>query len=100
MLWESDSFPESTGVVHHIVSLIVFLFAGLSAIASYKFQRAPSSYFSVLLGVTTLAALALYISNVFLGLGPGGMERMIVYPVLIWGAGFGSLLTGYSKDGL
>ncbi len=87
-------FPETTGVIHQIVSLITFLFAGLSAIASYKLQKAPSSYFSVLLGVMTLAALTLYISNVFLGLGQGGMERMIVYPALIWTVGFSGYLMG------
>ena len=85
-------FPETAGVIHHIVSLITFVFAGLSAIASYRLQRAPSSYLSVLLGLITLSALALYVSNIFLGLGPGGMERMIVYPALIWALGFSSRL--------
>jgi len=56
----------------------------------------------------TLAALALYSigivtsgsitstealdSSFYLGLGPGGMERMIVYPALMWLAGFGGHL--------
>ena len=87
-------FPETAGVVHHIVSLIAFLFAGLSAIASYKLQKAPSSYFSVLLGVMTIVALTLCVSNIFLGLGQGGMERMIVYPALIWTVGFGAYIMG------
>jgi len=87
-------FPETAGVIHPIVSLITFVFAGLSAIASYKLQKAPSSYFSVLLGVMTLVALALYVSDIFLGLGQGGMERMIVYPALIWAVGFSAYLIG------
>jgi hypothetical membrane protein len=90
-------FPETTGVIHHIVSLITFVFAGLSAITSYKVQKAPSSYFSVLLGVMTLATLVMYVSNVFLGLGPGGMERMIVYPALIWAVAFSGLLLASEK---
>lgn len=89
-------FPETAGVIHQIVSLITFVFAGLSAIASYRVQKAPSSYFSILLGVMTLVALALYVSNVFLGLGPGGMERMIVYPALIWAVGFSASLMASS----
>jgi hypothetical protein len=28
-------------------------------------------------------------SSFYLGLGPGGMERMIVYPTLMWLAAFG-----------
>ncbi len=85
-------FPETTGIWHHIFSLIIFLFAGLSAIVTYRFQKKPMSYFSVLLGVMTLAALLLYIPSVYLGLGAGGMERMIVYPTLLWSVGFGGHL--------
>ena len=81
-------FPETAGVVHPIVSLITFVFAGLSAVVSYRVQRAPSSYFSILLGVMTLVALVLYVSNTYLGLGQGGMERMVVYPAMIWALGF------------
>ena len=90
-------FPETAGVIHDVVSLIAFVFAGLSAFASYGLQRAPSSYLSVLLGLITLSALALYVSNIFLGLGPGGMERMIVYPALIWALGFGACLMASSS---
>jgi len=90
-------FPETAGLIHHIVSLITFLFAGLSAIASFRMQRTPLNYFSVLLGAMTLVSLTLYISNVFLGLGQGGMERMIVYPALIWAAGFGASLFASSS---
>jgi len=80
-------FPETAGVIHPIVSLITFVFAGLSAIVSCRLQKAPLSYFSILLGAMTLGALSLYGSDIFLGLGPGGMERMIVYPALIWATG-------------
>jgi hypothetical membrane protein len=86
-------FPENTGPIHQVVSLITFVFAGLSAIASYRMQKAPFSFFSIILGVMTFSSLTLYVSNVFLGLGPGGMERMIVYPALIWAMGFGAYLT-------
>jgi hypothetical protein len=33
-----------------------------------------------------------YDSFFYLGLGPGGMERMIVYPALMWLAAFGGHL--------
>jgi len=84
--------PETTGVWHSIFSLIVFLFAGLSAIVTYRFQKKPMSYFSVILGVITLIALLLYVPNVYLGLGAGGMERMVVYPTLVWSLAFGGHL--------
>jgi hypothetical membrane protein len=90
-------FPESAGVIHPIVSLITFVFAGLSAVASYKVQKAPSSYFSILLGAMTLIALGLYVSNTYLGLGQGGMERMVVYPALVWAVGFSAGLIATEK---
>lgn len=82
-------FPETTGVWHSIFSLIVFLFAGLAALVTARFQRKPMFYFSIVLGLFTLVALVLYIGGDYLGLGAGGMERMVVYPVLVWSVGFG-----------
>ncbi len=85
-------FPEDFGLIHFVVSLIAFLFGALSAIASYKFQKAPLSYFAVVLGVISLAALILFGQEIHLGLGIGGMERMIAYPILLWAIGFGGYL--------
>ena len=50
------------------------------------------SYLSIILGLSTLAALSLFIGGIHLGLGVGGMERMIVYPTLLWAVGFGGHL--------
>src|SRR5947199_4748648 len=80
--------------LHSIVSLITFLFAALSAILASRILRPPLSYLSVLLGVGSLLALGLYLSENNFDLGSGGMERMIVYPVLAWGIGFGGYLLG------
>ena len=85
-------FPETTGVWHGIFSLVVFLFAGLSAIVTARFQRKPMFYFSVILGFVTLFFLIGYVGYIDLGLGVGGMERMVVYPVLLWAIGFGGHL--------
>jgi hypothetical membrane protein len=85
-------FPETTGNLHGIFSLILFLFAGLSAVVTARFQKSPMFYFSIVLGFVTLGALLLFVGSVYLGLGPGGMERMIVYPVLLWSVAFGGHL--------
>jgi hypothetical membrane protein len=97
-------FNKNFTIAHGAVSSLAFLFAGLSAIASAKVLKSPFSLISMLLGVMTIGALALYSiglttsgsltssieydSNFYLGLGPGGMERMIVYPALMWLSGF------------
>lgn len=93
-------FTEDYGIVHSIFSLITFLFAGVSAILAFRIIRPPLRYISVALGVFSLAALGLYVSKTYLGLGAGGMERMIVWPVLVWGLAFGGyLLSGPLPSG-
>ncbi len=94
---------------HGIVSSAAFFFGGLSAIASGKVLKKPSSLVGIVLGLMTIGALALfsigmvesgsisstvaYDSTFYLGLGPGGMECMIIYPSLMWLALFGGQLT-------
>jgi hypothetical membrane protein len=100
-------FTEDFGIIHSVVSLIAFLFGGLSAIFSvicsrvhnFKLLKMPFSIIAVMLGVMCLGALVLFIGKIDLGLGVGGMERMIVYPVLLWGAGFGGYLIAYPEEG-
>jgi hypothetical membrane protein len=86
---------------HGAVSLMAFWFGGLSAMAWSRISGMPMSAISLALGAMTLAALVLFAGGLvttgsltssepppaspfFLGVGPGGMERMIVYPALIW----------------
>lgn len=97
---------EDFGVLHLVVSLIAFLFGGLSAIFSvlcsyvHKFPlvKMPFSAVSVILGLMALGALGLFFGRIFLGLGAGGMERMILYPILMWGAGFGGYLIAFPEE--
>jgi hypothetical membrane protein len=101
-------FTEDFGIIHVVVSLIAFLFSGLSAIFSvicshvhkFKLLKMPLSIIAVILGVICLGALVLFAGSIDLGLGVGGMERMILYPVLMWGAGFGGYLMAYAEEGI
>jgi hypothetical membrane protein len=103
-------FTKDYTLPHGAAASAAFFFAGLSAIASYKVLPKPFSLISIALGAMTLTALALFSmgmltsgsltsttannSTFYLGLGPGGMERMIIYPALMWLAAFaGHLLT-------
>jgi len=90
-------FTEDAGVMHVIFSLITFIFAGVSAMLSYRLLKPPLSYFSIILGALSLLALILFASGNYLGLGKGGMERMIAYPTLLWAIGLGSHVIGYSN---
>jgi len=97
-------FPETMAGPHEIFSLVTFLFVGLSAIASYRLQKKPLGYLSVILGVLTIASLILAVpatwqfrmtassSGFYLGLGIGGIERLVAYPAILWAIAFGSHL--------
>ena len=101
-------FTEDFNFVHGAIASVAFFFAGLSRVWSAKIFQKPFSTLSILLGLMALIALTLYslgmvtsgsitsiepINSVFyLGLGPGGMERIIVYPALMWLAGFGGYM--------
>ncbi len=85
-------FPETTGLPHGIFALISFFFGGLLAILVSTQVRPPFRFLSILLGVIGLVALVLFVANNDLGIGFGGMERMIAYPVLFWGIAFGAYL--------
>ena len=87
-------FNEHFGIIHVLFSLIVFLFGGIAAVYYAIREKKVIRYPSAVLGVIGLAALTLFTSDTYLGIGPGGMERMIVYPLLLWGILFaGTLLS-------
>jgi hypothetical membrane protein len=86
-------FPENMGVVHTAFSLAVFLFTGLAALWSYRVEEPPFSHSYMILGGVALLALALFSVDIHLGLGRGGMERLIAYPELLWAMSFGSRLS-------
>ena len=92
-------FNESFATIHSLVSLETFVTGSLTAIIAYRFQKSPLSYFSVVLGIFSMGAIVISIAfRSGLGLGVGGIERMIVYPFLLWGIGFGGYLIGLAPD--
>jgi len=94
-------FPETFGFIHSIFALITFLFGGITGIVMFNKIKGRLSYVSLLLGAVTLIALELYINKIYLGLGKGGMERVIVYPELLWSVIFGIyFLTKINKQAL
>ena len=90
-------FNESFGSIHGNFSSLTFLSIGIFAVFAYRFVKPPMSYFSIVAGVIALTAAVLYGSKIYLGLGAGGMERMVVYPVLLWGIGFGGYLMAIAQ---
>jgi hypothetical membrane protein len=87
-------FPETTGALHTYSSLIVFLMASIAPYFIIWRLRSTMSLLWVILGTLGLISLILYVPGVYLGLGKGGMERLIVYPNLLWALGFGGWIIG------
>lgn len=85
-------FPENIIVPHSICAITVFVCGGLCAILGYRVFSRPWSWFSPILGIITLVAVVLLGAKVYPGLGAGGMERMIAYPLIIWAIGTGAYL--------
>lgn len=93
-------FPENVnGTVHGLASLVVFLFAGLSMLVLAGAMLRDTRWhgyraFSAIFGLVTLAALVGFLLGHWGPLGPGGVERIVVYPVLIWGVAIGARILG------
>lgn len=85
-------FDEKTSPFHEISAGMTFIFGGIAGIYSSKLIGAPFSIIAVIMGCITLISLGFFASGFYLFLGPGGMERMIVYPVLLWALGLGGYL--------
>ncbi|MFA5312411.1 MAG: DUF998 domain-containing protein [Methanomassiliicoccales archaeon] len=77
-------FNEDVEGFHFIVSAMAFGFGALAAISSYWYLPSRIGVIGVVLGTVAMMATCLYGTDTFLGLGHGGMERMILYPILGW----------------
>lgn len=86
-------FPENIEPWHFIASFVAFFFGGILAIGAYRFEKPPLNCVSVILGLLSLGALVLFAIGSDLGLGQGGMERIIAYPILLWAIAFGTYLS-------
>ncbi len=89
-------FPGDTGLPHQLFAQLTFVGGGVAAVLSYRSISGPLKVISVLLGATALVNLVAYIalgeSWFVVGLGLGGLERWIAYPVLLWVLGLGGYL--------
>jgi len=96
-------FPENTvliggfPLIHGIAAFLAFLMSGATAIVAYTYTKSPFRIISTVLGVASLVSFVLFLTTAAygsLGIGNGGLERMIVYPTLLWTISFGGYLLG------
>jgi hypothetical membrane protein len=101
-------FNEASGIVHVIAVRIFWVFAIPAAVLSVRIQKKPFAYISVVWAIVVLVATILFLTaaylgppagpSFFLGIGRGGMQRMIQYPIFLWLMGLGAHLSGSSNE--
>ncbi len=91
-------FPGNVEPWHLLFALLTFVSGGFAALLSFRVVKTPFKYLSLVFGTIALVFLS---SAIFLGdtnplnfLELGGIERWVVYPVLLWVTGFGGYLMG------
>jgi hypothetical membrane protein len=85
-------FPENTVSTLHIIGAALPFSVGNVALILFGCAiRMPRilRYFTVISGIVALAALLLFLTHTYLGIGIGGMERITAYPQTIWLIVFG-----------
>ncbi len=94
-------FPENTflvgsvPVLHSISALSAFVFGGIAGFVTYRITRSPFRYLSAILGAFTLVMFAVFLGTRdfgALGIGAGGLERLVAYPAVLGQIGFGGYL--------
>ncbi|HTW55485.1 MAG TPA: DUF998 domain-containing protein [Thermoplasmata archaeon] len=86
-------FPETTHVLdgnaHEIATAIAFVGAAVGFLVLSGAMRDGAHWrlsrpYTIVSGLVAGVATILFFFGVYLGLGPGGMERLVVAPILLW----------------
>jgi hypothetical membrane protein len=84
--------PENLNLPLHLIGAgLPFLIgnAGLVILGSSLDLPRPLAVYTLLSGLIPMGALVLFLAHINLGLGHGGMERVVAYPQTIWLIVFG-----------
>jgi hypothetical membrane protein len=91
------AFPLNHPTPHTLFAFTAFLAGGIAVVLSARLTAAPFRYLWMVLGTVALSATVLALDAFrswwpMVELGEGGVERWIVYPVVLWLVAFGSYL--------
>lgn len=94
-------FPGNTGTPHALFAMATFVAGGVACLTGAIVTSGPFRYLSMLFGAVSLLTLGTYLvmgdGAPLAGLGIGGVERWVVYPIVLWITGFGGYLAGRSE---
>lgn len=100
-------FPENSRPMHGYVTAFAFIFAVSLPIISFKMLNRPFFYLSIIIGLIILTLLIIFFPYLglpaestitILGLAKGTMERLVIYPLLIWMLSFSISLINKTKN--
>jgi hypothetical membrane protein len=91
------AFPLTHPAPHTLFAFTACLGGGIAVVLSSRVTTAPFRYLWMLLGTVALGATVLALDAFrtwapMVELGEGGLERWIVYPIVLWVVAFGSYL--------
>ncbi len=85
-------FPENTSVAMHTLgAALPFVFGNIALLLFARTLDMPRwlRIYTFLSGVITLTALVFFVSHQYMGIGQGGMERLVAHPQTLWLIVFG-----------
>lgn len=86
------AFPITIEWAHDVGAFLSFVLIAVAALCCYWTFPGPFRYVSLFLGIVGFVTEILYKAEIYFGLGAGGSERMIIYPLFFWMATFGAVL--------
>lgn len=96
-------FPGNTGTPHALFAMATFISGGVAAVSAAQIAAGPFRYLSLLLGTVALGTLGTYMvlgeASPMAAMGVGGVERWIVYPIVLWIVAFGGYLCALGEPG-
>ena len=84
--------------IYYVFAGIGYVSFGISAFLSYKFEKSPLSYMSIVLGALAFIALALWASGIDLGSGTKVTALSVDNLILPWLIGFGATIIADSDE--
>jgi hypothetical membrane protein len=95
-------FPENSVSVLHITGAALSFLIGNAGIIliGLSLRQLPKTLrtYTIFSGVIALIALVLFLQKTYLGLGIGGMERVVSYPQTVWMIVFGAYWLRHSPQ--
>lgn len=82
--------------LHIMFTIILMFFGSILVLSTYK-KKNIFGYFSLVMGVISFSGLIIFASGLKVPISYGATERIILYPLLIWGVIFAINLIMHSE---